>query len=90
MYVTNWQGGERDIPRGYESWLDYWKKNTGTSNPCCCVKGCSKMATDGAHVYRSGIVDRKIYIVPMCHEHNMQRGSELEIKDSTKLVPVNK
>jgi hypothetical protein len=74
-------------PRTYRSepMIDLWKDARGVSGPVkCCVRGCDKWATDGAHV-RVGS-GTKIRIVPMCHEHNMQKGRTLWVRDEAQPV----
>ncbi|WP_157833386.1 hypothetical protein [Selenomonas ruminantium] len=73
---------DRNAPGG--SWKQYWQKNTnGQKWPeYCCVEGCYEKATDGAHMYCPS-VDRREWIIPTCHFHNMQKGSELTLKNST-------
>ena len=90
MNVTD--SSEQTSPAG--SWINYWKEVTGgkASTCCdetltCCVKGCTKEAEHGAHVWqRKGGPQ---YIVPMCASHNEQKGEgEFRLKQGTVLVPV--
>ena len=89
MKVKNWRGGNRPVPSGYSSWLDYWEKKSGGIAMFCCVKGCCEFAEDGAHVFKPEEEDGRVFIAPTCHKHNMDLGGVLEIEDNTKLVPVN-
>lgn len=59
--------------------IGLWKAHVGaTGKVYCCVRGCNKIATDGAHVrVRNGTMTR---IVPMWPEHNMQQGQTLWIR----------
>ncbi len=40
MKVRNVNGTSRFIPRGYNSWLDYWEKQTGKSATICSANSC--------------------------------------------------
>lgn len=91
--LTGWKnkGGtsDRDAPDG--SWKKYWQSKTNQTWPTyCCVSGCTKKATDGAHMYCPS-VNMCEWIIPTCHEHNMQYGAEFTLKDSTpsELVSAN-
>lgn len=76
-------------PSGYESWLDYWEKNTNTKFPICCVNGCAKSAKVGAHVYRKHDC-ANVYIAPYCSEHNNYRNDNYNtLKIGTKLIPAH-
>lgn len=85
MIVHNLTGtGDNTCTCG--TWLAHWASYTGRVPRFCSVIGCGDYATLGAHVMRPG--DRTWYIVPMCAEHNAQKGP-LSIGDSTELVPAN-
>lgn len=85
-YVRNLQEGSRPAPVGYSSWLDYWEKRTRTRAGLCHREGCYTKATDGAHVQLVYGPD-VWYIVPLCHECNMDRGNSFYVEGP--LVPVN-
>ncbi len=89
--VKGWKNkvgtGVRVAPGG-KSWKAYWEENSDKSWPIkCCIKGCNENATDGAHMYCPS-VDRKEWIVPTCHAHNMSAG-EFELKPNTNMVRAN-
>lgn len=77
-------------------WLAKYKKKLGCSDNAeldCCVLGCGETADDGAHVWKCDAngtqTDKALYIVPMCHEHNLQYGKHFDTKAGTKAVPVS-
>ena len=77
-------------PDGYSSWKDYWEKKTGRRWPhTCCVYGCSKDASVGAHVKKVGSYDNRWYIVPVCYLHNSAYFDDEYLVNETDLVPVN-
>ena len=81
MYVRNAHG-------------DYTMPDVEIGNCYCCVEGCSKRATDRAHVricdQFGNILDRTVYIVPMCAEHNRSRtNSPLKISNYIQLKKIN-
>ena len=66
------------------SWIDWWRKQTGSKRTTCCVKNCGEIA-EGAHVVE---VDKKepVYILPLCHNHNMKENWTLNVLDESLLV----
>lgn len=74
------------------SWLDHWKHFSGiAATPTCQVHGCSSPATVGAHVHISaspvgGLLSQCKYILPMCINHNNDRGAYLTAKKGARLV----
>jgi hypothetical protein len=72
-----------------KSWLEHWRKYGGPSwRTICCVTGCNKTATQGAHVQKAGSSDEKWYIIPVCDEHNA-KSTELTIDNDYQLAPAN-
>ncbi len=68
---TNWQNAidTGDLRWSGGSWKYYWKEYSGKEWPkLCCREGCTKEATDGAHIIR--INSETVYIVPLCGDHN--------------------
>jgi hypothetical protein len=55
----------------------------------CAVNFCYNVVMEGVHVQLSDGANEKWYIIPLCREHNRCKD-ELEISDSTKLIPANK
>ena len=89
--LTEWKNkgrtSDRDVPGG--SWKAYWKTQSDQACPdFCCVEGCAKKATDGAHMYCPS-VDRREWIIPTCHEHNMQYGAEFNLDYIPAFVSAN-
>ena len=51
--VKNVNGSSRfPAPRGYNSWLEYWEKQTGQHVSICGAAGCSNTNLVGAHVQK--------------------------------------
>jgi hypothetical protein len=72
------------------SWLDHWKKFGGQAVPQYCPEStCTKKPEHGAHVQKDGSSDQSWYIIPLCADHNGQKGATLVVSDSTKLVSAN-
>jgi hypothetical protein len=56
---------------GYGSgFLAKWERATGRTADRCCVHGCGKDATLGAHVWVNKRWTKHAYIVPFCAHHN--------------------
>ena len=71
MYVKNVVGSSRfSKPYGYDSWLDYWKSQTGQNPTYCSADGCYGMDLVGAHVQKAYSDDNRWYIVPLCSACN--------------------
>lgn len=82
-------GGNRKIPDGYTSWLNYWMERKGVSDtPNCANKACSRMAEHGGHIKKVGSTDNTWYIVPLCVNCNEDKDLEFET-ESSNLVPIN-
>lgn len=70
------------------SWLDHWKKFSGTTAQYCAERSCTQKPEVGAHVQKDSASDSSWYIVPMCKGHNAKAQS-IELTDSTTLVSAN-
>lgn len=57
----------------------------------CAVIGCNQSSEVGGHVQKSSIysLDQNWYIIPLCKNHNNQRGATLEIKNNTPMALAN-
>ena len=89
MKVKNVNGSSRfPAPTGYNSWLDYWKAQTGKSVTYCSVDGCTGRDLVGAHVQKANSTDKCYYIVPLCRSCN-QRTDEFEVSQTLVPVPSN-
>ena len=56
--VKNVNGTSRfSVPSGYNSWLDYWEKQTGKTVSICGVRGCSDSDLVGGHVMKVNSTD---------------------------------
>ena len=67
---------------GCPSWVEHWRRNTGSRRANCVVIGCPRRVEVGAHVYlRTG---GKLYIVGMCSPCNLSfRGQRFQIDERT-------
>lgn len=81
--VHNLHNGNRTVPKGYTSWLDYWVKSTKRPAGLChrldCVADDFALATDGAHIQLDDANDNYWYIVPLCHKCNTQFGDRFQV-----------
>ena len=72
------------------SWKQHWIKQGGGKWPNeCSVNNCRETAEVGAHVQKAKGSDRW-YIVPMCKNHNNQRGCDAEVSVNTIFINANK
>lgn len=72
----------------------YSMPNVSFTGKKCSVKGCSEPGCDRGHVYKchadGELISRKIYIIPMCTEHNRSKTDEaLEVTESTVFIEIN-
>lgn len=86
VLVQNVNGSSRwGCPSGYNSWLDYWEKQTGRKAYYCAATDCyNSKNLVGAHV-RKVYGDNSVYIVPLCQSCNQRTGS---FYVNEELVPV--
>lgn len=88
--VKNKHNTSDKIADGYDSWLEFWEAETGSSATVCARKGCGE--TDdlvGAHVIKSGSGSKE-YITPLCKGskcNHYTNEDEFEVWD-TDLVSV--
>ena len=71
------------------SWLVHWKNFSRRPAKDCSVIRCPGSATVGGHVQKDSPADRNWYVVPLCDSCNSNRGQDLEIYNTTVLVPAN-
>ena len=84
--VKNVNGSSRfPAPSGYNSWLEYWEKQTGVKKSTCGASNCSNGDLVGAHVQKVNSTDKKYYITPLCRSCN-QRTDEFDV--AWQLIPV--
>jgi len=80
--------GKYKIPDGYDSWINYWEKNTKKKAAVCEKEGCGKTNNIvGGHVYKQGD-NENIYLVPICHVHNSDDNNHYYNVPSDKLLLV--
>lgn len=72
------------------SWLNHWANFSHRTPQFCSAKNCNRRDLEGAHVQKELLSDNTWYIIPLCTEHNQQRGKIVEIFDDTIFVPANK
>ena len=86
MYVKNVSGSSRfPKPKGYDSWLEYWKAHTRLNPYYCSADNCLGTDLVGAHVQKAYSDDKSWYIVPLCSSCNKRTDS---FNVNAKLVPV--
>lgn len=87
VLVKNVNGSSRfAAPKGYSSWLEYWKAQTGINPYYCTASFCYNHGDlVGAHVVKANSSDGRYYIVPLCKSCNAR--TEAFYVDTT-LVPV--
>lgn len=86
-HVHNLRQGGSQVPKGYNSWIDYWRKKSGKAGCVCYAMGCDEKADDGAHVQIKDSDDKSWYITPLCHKCNCQFGKDFDVVGP--LVPVD-
>lgn len=72
------------------SWINHWETFSQVKAGICKEVKCTNPATDGAHVQKTIANDNNWYIIPLCKEHNLLKGKEIEVVDSTTFIPANK
>lgn len=90
--VKNAKGTDRyPRPAGYDSWLDYWEKQTGRRAIRCSATDCHLYGRSnlvGAHVKKVYGGDNHCYIVPLCRPCNT-RTDEFYVDEELVPVPSN-
>lgn len=93
MFVENVKGSSKISeapPYPYNSWLDYWGKNSGQifiPKKCpACGRIVTRKELDGYHVQKLGNYTGKIYIIPLCGGYNHRKNFFLV--DENLLVPA--
>ena len=85
--VKNKKGtGDRNVPAGYSSWLDFWEKKKTEKAVNCKVQYCTGEAEVGGHVYIVG-ESSKEYIMPLCYSCN-KKDDAIFTTSKSNLVPV--
>ena len=71
------------------SWRQFWINMGGGNWPReCRIFGCTKRATDGAHV-RIGGIDDDIFIIPMCKTCNTPNNTQwMRVNTNTTAVQI--
>ena len=70
------------------SWLEHRKKFSGEALPTYCPEtNCIKKPDVGAHVQKDGSTVWSI--IPLCKDHNAQKGKSLSVGDWVTLVSAN-
>jgi hypothetical protein len=73
------------------SWLQHWKNFSGEALGSYCYEvKCTKKPEVGAHVQKDESSDSSWYIIPLCTDHNNQKGETIELASGAKLVSANK
>ena len=78
--VFNLEGTSDDeLPRGFDSWKEWWEETRTEKFESCSNKECDKEAEVGAHVEKVSERDIK-YIVPLC------KGCNTKTRKSTSTL----
>jgi hypothetical protein len=89
MFVKNVNGsGRYPAPKGYSSWLEYWKAQTGINPTYCSADNCWGTNLVGAHVQKAYSSDQRWYIVPLCVSCN-NRTDTFNVNATLVPVPSN-
>ena len=87
-HVTNGVDTSGCKPRGYGSWLKYYKQHAGEVNTCSVFR-CTRTDLVGAHV--STRETHLFCIIPLCRRHNHPgRTGVLTINKNRYVVTVTK
>ena len=91
-FIVKNLNGTKDHKRTSQSWLDYYRKESGSNRTRCAVMGCSNPVEVGAHIY---ITDRrtknKWYIAPFCKGCNHPSNTnKMQLKNNVHIVPATK
>lgn len=90
--VKNVNGSSRySCPAGYDSWLDYWEKQSGRIAWRCSATDCHAIGRSnlvGAHIQKVNNIDKSWYIVPLCKPCN-NRLDEFWVDETLVPVPSN-
>jgi hypothetical protein len=87
MLVKNLNGTSDSPKCPCGSWLRHWMRYSGETVGLCAEYTCMQSAEKGAHVQKVD-GEKTWYIIPLCTEHNNQRGQQLTISNSVALVPA--
>jgi hypothetical protein len=81
---------EADAPCKCGSWLKHWENFSGKKAGLCVEHNCTEKAEVGAHVQKTNSTSAKWYIIPLCKNHNNQRGETILVENDTIFVSANK
>jgi hypothetical protein len=70
------------------SWLNHWEKISGRKQWLCPEVNCDNRASVGALVIKPAGCDDRLYVLPLCHQHGAQAGTEIEVVEAAMLVPA--
>lgn len=70
------------------SWLSHWEAFHQGKSEFCSFYGCFSTDLEGAHVHLIPD-DNQVYIIPLCHAHNMTEG-DMRFYEDVELVSANK
>ena len=88
VLVRNVLGSSSSVPPVGSSWSEFWAIKKGRPFPTyCAAQGCYNRAEVGAHVKIYGDMSGKIYIVPLCYNHNNDHSATFYV-DTDMLVLV--
>jgi hypothetical protein len=87
MLVRNINGTSDSKKCPCEIWLNHWMRYTKKMPSSCSVPNCENKELVGAHVQKEDADDNSWYIIPLCKEHNNQKGEMLVVR-KTELIPA--
>jgi len=88
MRVRNINGTSDNPKCPCGRWIKHWENYSGKYATICSESECYKDAKHGSHVQKVDSDDRSWYIIPLCEIHNGYHGQEIEVSNSTILIPV--
>ena len=87
--LKNIHGTSKDRYLKSDGMKQFWIDKSGRDWPeKCCIKGCNKEATEGSHM-KKVMGSSEWYIVPTCHEHNINYDGVFELESVCDAIRLN-
>ena len=78
-----------DLTCKCNSWLEHWELFSKKKANKCSIEGCPETEDlVGAHVTGTILLNSRVYIIPLCKEHNADSW-HLEIPETVKKVSAD-